>query len=462
VHPVAASGVAAAAAVAVAAGATATVLAGGIRLGAPVVFALLATAFVALAVIAALDARGRGPSARSVLLATAGLLALAVTVPPVSSRDLWSYAFYGRVVVRHHQSPYTAVPADFPQDPWSQRVAPGWRRTPSVYGPGFTAVAAGVMRLAGESPLAARLAFQGLAAAAVAVVAAVVYRRTRDPVAVALVGLNPVMVVAVANAGHNDALVALGGLAAVLAAARGRGAAAGAALGAAVLVKASGVFLAVGVGMWLFRRAGLRRALAALCVAAGLVAGGYAMAGGPAALRPLAEARLRVSGASVWNVPRIELTEERIEAGERGRVAGVEVRRLLSTGSTLVVCGIAVLLAWRRSRDPLPALGAAGALLAFTLAGTYVLSWYLAPAIVLGALAWRSVLTWMAVGQAALLELAYVPDITPHLGGTLASFARFQVLFRSMAVPLVEAVAVAALVAAYLRPSRRPPRAAMP
>ena len=82
-----------------------------------------------------------------IVVAAGALLVVAVVIAPVG-HDIWSYAMYGRIVSVHHASPYTHVPADYPHDPLLHLV--GWRRTPSVYGPGFVGLAAlgyGVHRL---------------------------------------------------------------------------------------------------------------------------------------------------------------------------------------------------------------------------------------------------------------------------------------------------------------------------
>src|SRR5437764_5408667 len=54
---------------------------------------------------------------RLVLGAVLVLLTVAVALPPRSSRDVWSYAIYGRAVSVHHTSPYTVDPDAFRGDP---------------------------------------------------------------------------------------------------------------------------------------------------------------------------------------------------------------------------------------------------------------------------------------------------------------------------------------------------------
>src|SRR5205814_6609385 len=127
--------------------------------------------------------------------------------------------------------PYTTPPSAFPHDRWLHLVRPVWRDVPSLYGPLFNTLSAVDVRLARGSGTNERLGFQALAALAVLAAMALVFRRTRDPAAMALLGLNPLVVVGVVNGGHNDALVGLAVLGGVLLAEDRRPVAAGAAFG---------------------------------------------------------------------------------------------------------------------------------------------------------------------------------------------------------------------------------------
>src|SRR5260370_9279679 len=61
---------------------------------------------------------------RPVLAAIGLVLLVAVSLPPRSSNDVWSYTMYGRRVSVHDASPYEHVPADFRSDPFGRRVSP--------------------------------------------------------------------------------------------------------------------------------------------------------------------------------------------------------------------------------------------------------------------------------------------------------------------------------------------------
>jgi alpha-1,6-mannosyltransferase len=150
-----------------------------------------------------------------VALAAAGLsLALALPAPLLLSRDVHSYAAYGRTLSVHHANPYDVAPSGFPGDPFTPVVSREWFQTRSVYGPGFTLASAAIARAWSGSPEATITAFKALSAvavlAAVALVAGIARRARpgREAVAVATLGLNPVVIVHTVGGGHNDALVA--------------------------------------------------------------------------------------------------------------------------------------------------------------------------------------------------------------------------------------------------------------
>src|SRR5262245_32283329 len=102
---------------------------------------LIAAAALAIAGLLMLESKRallkRGP----ILLISTALILFAMVFPPRHSNDVWSYSMYGRMVAWHHVSPYTHVPADFGRDSLLKEVSPGWRHTPSVYGPAFVVLA---------------------------------------------------------------------------------------------------------------------------------------------------------------------------------------------------------------------------------------------------------------------------------------------------------------------------------
>jgi len=406
---------------------------------APVQLPLLAVALAAFAVVLLCERRAPFLSRRMVIGVSGALMLAAVLTPPTSSKDIWAHVMYGRIVSVHHASPYVQVPADYPSDPTLARTAPAWRHTPSVYGPAFTAVSAAGTAVAGDSPLAQRLFFQVLSGLAVMLALVLLARRRADPGALAFVGLNPV-VAAIVVGGHNDLLVGVALLAAVLAAGTGSAGRAGAFGGLAVLVKVSAVLPLVAVVAWMATRYGWRPGVRAALTAVAVTAGGYALAGGTAALSPLHEASTWHSKASLWTFPISWI--ERSVLGLRGAHA-----HALGTAAAAVAVAAAAVVVASRLRDLDPALAAGGAALVYLLVGAYVLPWYAGWALPVLALAWRSRLALLAQLQASLLLLVYVDRPGVHsvvfhqVVGTVATHV----------LPVVEGAVLLALVVASVR-----------
>lgn len=186
--------------------------------------ALLAAILVAFFVLLSETRRGRVRT--SVVLAAVGVsLAMSVAAPVLLSRDIYSYAAYGRIYALHHANPYVQTPSAFLADPFVAVASPAWIDTRAVYGPAFVLAAAGVTRVWAGSPGSTILAFKalaGLGAALATVFAALAAlslgrmgaaaaperSRHRMAFAAAAVGLNPVIVVHTVGGAHNDALIA--------------------------------------------------------------------------------------------------------------------------------------------------------------------------------------------------------------------------------------------------------------
>jgi hypothetical protein len=303
------------------------------------------------------------------------------------------------------------------------------------------------MLLFGFSFLAARLFFQLLAAACVAAVMMIVWRRTRSPAAVAVIGLNPLVVVSVVNGAHNDAWVGLAVLVGVLLVTRDRMRWAGLAFAAAAMIKVAAVLPLLAVAVWVWRNKGWRPAaeLGGAAALAGLI--GYGIVGGTTAIEPLRAAQLHFSGPSVWKGPNRWL-------------GGHGISRWVATTATATVVALTLFLARRRIDHADPALVAGGAVFAYCLLGAYVLPWYVFWGLGAFALAWRSRLTWLALLHGAVLHLAYVPD--PEIHGqpvdrlfVRSPLQRFQLDVFQVWVPLLELAIIAVVVAVSMRRPRQ-------
>lgn len=334
---------------------------------------------------------------------TGGLLLLAVALPPRGSQDLWSYVMYGRMISHHASNPYFHVPNDFRTDPFLRRVATGWRNTPSVYGPVFAAVAAFGSFVAGGSALAARLFHQGVAALAIVVALRLIWWRTRSTAAVALLGLNPLVIISVVNGGHNDALVGLAVLGATLLALADRPGWAGVCLALAALVKITALLAAPALLVWIAYRIG-RRAATRFALATGVaVVVAYAAAGW-AAVTALGTNGSLVSRASIWNLP---LTLVGATGRRSSGTSGVNWLGVTAVVSVLLIGAIALSVAWHRCHTVDPATAVALALSAYLVVGMYVLPWYVVWMIPVAALSTSRLPPRLVLLFCALLPAVY-------------------------------------------------------
>jgi alpha-1,6-mannosyltransferase len=236
--------------------------------------------FAAVAFLLVLREAWRGTvSLRTVIWLAVAYHAVVLLLPLLFSRDVYSYAYYGRIAATYHANPYVATPADFPNDVLALYVGPKWVDTPAVYGPLWTQLSSLVTR-AVDDVTSTIVVFRLLATAAslgtLAIVATVARRLwpERAAFAVAAFGLNPVVLFQSVGSGHNDLVVALciaGGLA-LLAARRGLLATAVLTLGALVKATAAIPLLLLVVAAVARAPSGrrLRTLLAHVAVAGGL------------------------------------------------------------------------------------------------------------------------------------------------------------------------------------------------
>jgi hypothetical protein len=224
------------------------------------------------------------------LIGGAGALFSAVLLftPTAPSHDPFAYASGGRLLGTYHANPFFVVPSAYPRD--AILAANEWSHSIIAYGPLWALVSLLLNPLVGADPLRANMVYRVLAYAAhlanILLVAALVRQLPPRQQAwrgrgLLLYAWNPLLVVEVA-AGHNDVLMLTPVLAALLLLARGRRYSAAVCLGAAILIKASALPLALIVLLAVFvwtrpsRRAGDRvRTLAPAATVAGVVLVGY-------------------------------------------------------------------------------------------------------------------------------------------------------------------------------------------
>jgi alpha-1,6-mannosyltransferase len=178
----------------------------GLDIGLPGLTAALVLMFVSYAV--ALKA-AKHLSRRAVLISIAALNTLVLVAPPLLSTDLFSYIAYGRLGTAYGINPYLHGPNVISFDPLYHLIGAQWTHTPTTYGPLFTALS---YPLAGLDIAANVFAYKAIAWLSCLAIVVLVWHAARlrgmDPVkAVALVGLNPIIVIYGVGGGHNDLLM---------------------------------------------------------------------------------------------------------------------------------------------------------------------------------------------------------------------------------------------------------------
>jgi hypothetical protein len=357
---------------------------------------------------------------RPVLVAAAVSLALAVAGPLMLSRDVASYAAYGRMIAVHHSNPYEREPADFPSDPFTPVVSLEWVHTRSVYGPAFTLASAGIARTWSGSPDGTILAFKALAglscwvAVLLCAAACRLVRPERVPLAAVVVGLNPVIVLHTVGGGHNDAILAalLAGALLLALKARARHALGVTVLLAlAVLVK---VVAAIPLALWIWSVAlpgpprERLRALAAHIGAAAAVA--VAISAPFFAGWRTANATLNLASRQGWasGARFVARGAEGIGRAMAGRGVAAGVRSVVY--AAFLAAFVVVVLKLLSRRGPDATADAWGiSLLLFALAAPYLLPWYTAWFVPLLALMEGDVLVRIGLIAAALLALTGIP-----------------------------------------------------
>ena len=144
-----------------------------------------------------------------------GAHALVLVLPLLFSRDVYSYAYYGRIEGVYGGNPYVQTPLDYPSDPLWKFVGSIWVSTRAVYGPAWSALSGGLstwLRARPASQVDAYRMVALVASLATCVVIVWTVRRLwpqRTAFALAAFGANPVVVFHSVASGHNDLLLAL-------------------------------------------------------------------------------------------------------------------------------------------------------------------------------------------------------------------------------------------------------------
>ncbi len=215
--------------------------------GVMIVVGLVAMVSAGLAFLLILWVAARGEiKAGTVLRLSIAYNIVILLLPLLLSRDVFSYAYYGRILTEYGKNPYAYSPAHFPANDLAAYVWPGWRDTPSVYGPVFVWISAAITGIFRSRNLADLIfVFRAVAVAASLGSLWFVFRLMQKirpgkaAFAVAIIGLNPVVLFHTVGGGHVDALVMLAVAAAIYLVATERALLATAVLTMGSLVKVS-------------------------------------------------------------------------------------------------------------------------------------------------------------------------------------------------------------------------------
>jgi membrane-bound metal-dependent hydrolase YbcI (DUF457 family) len=322
--------------------------------------------------------------------------------PPLSLTDVFNYLHYGRMPATYGANPYVALPLSVRQDPAYHFS--NWHHLPSPYGPLLTLLTEALAPLGLPTAYWTWKAIILAAALGTLVLVALAARRLgRSPqAAVALVGLNPLVLVYGIGGAHNEPLVLLLGVAAVALAIVGWEArvawwdvAAGACAVLAAGFKPSAALLAPVVVLACRRRlpalGGAGGAGALVLAVVALVYGGHLPATG-----------IQDGLVGPLSVPNViaALT------GHGGLTAGG--RAIANVVLALAAVAAAAAVAWRRAWLP----GAAGfVMLASVLTLGWTMPWYVWWVLPFAALARTRALAGACIVLTAWLALGAIPQM---------------------------------------------------
>jgi hypothetical protein len=204
--------------------------------------------------------QGWRPDPRRLLLVSAAIVAVSVSLTPVGSSDIASYAAYGRLTSLGG-NPYITSPQQFlgADSAYTQVVGVVWRGQRSVYGPIATAAQSFAAWIGGADVATTIWILMILNGGVFIGVGYLLLRTSDDPVRATLFWVaNPVIIQQLVGGGQIDTFVAAGAICAIQVARRVPGGwgdvLAGALIGAACGIKINAVLIGIGLAWPLLRR----------------------------------------------------------------------------------------------------------------------------------------------------------------------------------------------------------------
>lgn len=163
-----------------------------------------------------------------ILTFTVILSLLLLFTPPLLSRDLFSYIYYGRIAVVYQNNPYLVTPQKFLTDPLFSFTSLFWKNTPAVYGPFFTLLSMLLTWPAGDNITLNIYLFKFVLILCNLGCVLLIwhllgeYAPRRRNFGTMLYAWNPLVLIHTAGGGHNDIVMALLALAALSLVMKGR------------------------------------------------------------------------------------------------------------------------------------------------------------------------------------------------------------------------------------------------
>jgi hypothetical protein len=320
--------------------------------------------------------QGWRPNPRYLLLVSAAIVAVMVSLTPVGSSDTASYAAYGRIAAQGG-NPYTTNPQAWGDPAYTHAVGTMWKSQSSVYGPFATVIqafAAWIGRANVASTIWVLMILNGIVFIGLGLL---LLLTSDDPLRATLFWTaNPVLILELVSGGHLDTFVAAAAVCAIQVARRVSGIRAdvlvGVLIGLACGVKIYAVLIGIGLALPLLRRREWMRAIRIAAASLATLALGYSFYGLDA-LKPLFGGLQLATLPSPWRV--LELAGEALGVGQ-------------TTMSTIVSCLWPIALfvvAWfifRRisSDQPREVVAPFALTFAWILVAPWVFAWYTAVA----------------------------------------------------------------------------------
>jgi hypothetical protein len=320
--------------------------------------------------------QGWRPNPRYMLLLSAAIVAVMVSLTPVGSSDTASYAAYGRIAAQGG-NPYTTNPRAWGDQAYSFAVGAMWKKQSSVYGPFATVIqsfAATIGRANVATTIWVLMILNGIVFIGVGLL---LLLTSDDPVRATLFWTaNPVLILELVSGGHLDTLVAAAAICAIQVARRVSAmwgdVLVGVLIGLACGVKIYAVLIGIGLAWPLLRRHEWVRTARMTVAALVTLALGYSLYG-LYALKPLLGGLQLVTLPSPWRL--FEL------AGQALGVHQSTMATIISALWPIALIVVAWLIFQRISSDqPREVVAPFALTFAWILVAPWVFAWYTAVA----------------------------------------------------------------------------------